>query len=137
METFGRDRSDLLTLTLFLKKWIKWNVFSSFMNESSKSCSMCISVLIDANLKNYVDPGVQLRPMIQTFAVRYKKLMEDRLDTATRLNTQTHISPQEFSEVVDSVLAIWNDVAIREAYDRRRFILNFISFHFFTTRLVL
>ena len=107
------------------------------MNESSKSCNICISVLIDANLKNYVDPGVQLRPMIQTFAVRYKKLMEDRLDTATRLNTQTHISPQEFSEVVDSVLAIWNDVAIREAYDRRRFILNFISFHFFTTRLVL
>lgn len=67
-----------------------------------------------------MDPGVQIRPMIQYFAVRYKKLMEDRLDEASRLNTQIHISPEEFSEMCESVLAIWNDASIREAYERRR-----------------
>lgn len=69
---------------------------------------------------NNMDAGVRMRPILQSFSILYKQLMEDREVEENRLNTKIHIFPQQFSQISQLIIDIWNDDSIREAYDRRR-----------------
>ena len=74
----------------------------------------------DPNSNSGIDPAIKLRPAVQSFSQIYVELMENREEESARLNTKIHILPHQFNQCSQLVVDIWNDDAIREAYDRRR-----------------
>ena len=63
--------------------------------------------------------------MIQTvkdFSKNYSELMEERERESFRLNSPIHILPHQMIQCTQIILDIWNDDAIKEVYERRRFL---------------
>lgn len=80
---------------------------------------LCLLKCKDPNASG-MDVSIRMRPIVQQFSVIYNQLMEEREEEAKRNNTKIHIMPHQFNECSDLLVAIWNDDAIREVFERRR-----------------
>lgn len=69
-----------------------------------------------------VEVTIRMKTILNQFASAYKNLIEEREKESMRLNRRINILPEQFvnNNLVELILNIWNDDAIREAYDRRR-----------------
>jgi hypothetical protein len=67
------------------------------------------------------DIAIKMRQVLAQFAAIYKKLIDERLDEQNRLKKTIHITPGDFSlRLINLIMELWNDDAIREAFERRR-----------------
>jgi guanine nucleotide-binding protein subunit alpha-12 len=89
------------------------------------------------NMYNEEDQNVniieKMKNVLQNFSIVYRQLMDQRELEIKNSKKRIEITPEQFSNVIDLVIQIWNDNSIREAYDRRRefpkyFVENFAYF---------
>ena len=70
---------------------------------------------------NLVEVSNKMRQVLVQFGAIYKKLIDERLDEQIRFNKVIHLTPENFSpRLVSLILELWNDDSIREAFERRR-----------------
>ena len=70
---------------------------------------------------NLVDIANKMRQVLGQFGAIYKKLIDERLEEQIRFNKVIHLTSENFSpRLVSLILELWNDDAIREAFERRR-----------------
>jgi hypothetical protein len=69
-----------------------------------------------------VDITIRMKALLGQFTSVYKKLIEERERESVRLNKRINIAPDDFAanNLVELIVKLWCDEAIREAYDRRR-----------------
>jgi len=67
------------------------------------------------------DIANKMRQVLVQFANIYKKLIDERLEEQLKLNKTINLTPENFSpRLVGLIMELWNDDAIREAFERRR-----------------
>ncbi|RNA07000.1 guanine nucleotide-binding subunit alpha -like protein [Brachionus plicatilis] len=68
------------------------------------------------------DTTVKMKKVVSAYRVVFKCLMDDRELDAKRLGQKIPIFPEQFlaNNSINLINELWNDRAIRQAYDRRR-----------------
>jgi hypothetical protein len=68
------------------------------------------------------DITIRMKNLLGQFTAIYKRLIEERERESVRLNKRIGIGPDDFTanNLVELILKLWCDEAIKEAYDRRR-----------------
>jgi hypothetical protein len=84
-----------------------------------------ISTSGEATLNHHQQPTditIRMKNLLGQFTAIYKQLIEERERESDRLQKRISIGPDDFvaNNLVDLLLKLWCDEAIREAYDRRR-----------------
>lgn len=84
--------------------------------------SFSSNFLDDSSDNEYTELAQRMKIVLGRFSARYRFLMDERERECIRLGRRVDIVPEQFchGELVDVIMEIWNDHAIREAYDRRR-----------------
>lgn len=69
-----------------------------------------------------MDVTIRMKAILNQFTVAYKTLIEERERESLRLQKRINITPDQFvsNNLVEVILNLWMDDAIRETYERRR-----------------
>ena len=92
-------------------------------NDSSNEMSNDMIGSMSENANHIpIDVTIRMKSILNQFTFMYKKLIEERERESLRLNKRISIVPDDFTanNLIELIIKIWNDEAIREAYYRRR-----------------